>query len=138
MQSTGLFLQELQHGRWKDPTTLQGTKGQQSPLAAGVLLPWKGWTGLFCLIQQQFLLFLTPGCSAVALLAPAPVWVTSCLCCSEEKLQAQVSRQQEQWRGLKGKRVWGGGVEKSLLGINSSRLGLVASHAVNPFQPLQL
>lgn len=32
----------------------------------------------------------------------------------------------------------GWGVEKSLLSINSSRLSLLASHALNPFQPLQL
>lgn len=79
------------------------------PLGSWGASPLEGLDRAVLLIQQQFLLFLTPGCSAVALLAPAPVWVTSCLCCSEEKLQAQVSRQQEQWRGVKEKRVWGGG-----------------------------
>lgn len=114
VQITGWFFQELQHsiptgdGR-TPPCCREQVRGQQSPLAAGVLLPGKGWTGLFWLVQQQCLLFLTPGCSAVAPLAPAPVWVTSRLCCTEGKLQAQVSRQQEQWRGVKGKRVWGGG-----------------------------
>lgn len=138
-----MFLQELQHsldshGRWRDPTSLQGTsKRMVKPWAAGALLPVQGRAGQGCFASSS-LLFLTPGCSAVAPLAPAPVWVTSRLCCAEGKLQAQVSRQQEQWRGGERKEGVGWGVEKSLLGINSSTLGLLASHAVNPFQPLQL
>lgn len=67
------------------------------------------------------------------LLIPAPVWVPSAVEAASPSFQAAGAVE-----GGERKEGVGWGVEKRLLSINSSRLGLLASHAVNPFQPLQL
>lgn len=113
--------------------SLQEARGQQSPLAAGVLLPRKGWTGLFWLLQQQYLLFLRPGCSAVSCSFQLLCGYRAPVEAASPSFQAAGAVE-----GGERKEGVGWGVEKRLLSINSSRLGLLASHAVNPFQPLQL
>lgn len=57
---------------------------------------------------QQRLLFLSLGLVCSGRAHSSSWWVISWLVLHAREAGAQVSKQQEQWGGMKGERVWGG------------------------------
>lgn len=122
------------HGRWKDPALLQGTsKRAAKPLGSWGASPREGLDRAVSPHPAA-----VPPLPHARLLCSGTAHSSSCVGKEPPLLHGREAANPSfqaagAVEGGERKEGVGWGMEKSLLGINSSRLGLLASHAVNPF-----